>query len=206
MLPHSSLPGACCSFSTQPQVPEASLLQVFIIFSKHLHQSWCQEDYDSVCPGPVGLGPWDLRLSMFRPLHRASGRNDPSSSPFRQLLATCHWVTPAQQVASPEGPLVGSQPPVAWNWGWRDWPWDQPTQTWEDPWFAWKHESILKHLKRCIKCISVSICKCVYCLFHQHPPSRKSAGMTFFMGRTLPPEITRDWSWTSAISDAVNLQ
>ena len=117
MLPHSSLPGACCSFSTQPQVPEASLLQVFIIFSKHLHQSWCQEDYDSVCPGPVGLGPWDLRLSMFRPLHRASGRNDPSSSPFRQLLATCHWVTPAQQVASPEGPLVGSQPPVAWNWG-----------------------------------------------------------------------------------------
>lgn len=113
MLPHSSLPGACCSFSTQPQLPEASLLQAFIISSKHLHQSWCQEDYDSVCPGPVGLG---LEAFKFRPLHRASGRNDPSSSPFRQLLATCHWVTPAQQVASPEGPLVGSQPPVAWNW------------------------------------------------------------------------------------------
>ena len=129
MLPHSSLPGTCCSFSTQPQVPEASLLQVFIISPKHLHQSWCQEDYDSVCPGPVGLGPWDLRI-------------------------------PAQQVESPEGPLVGSQPQVAeLELGMKRLTLRSTNTKMGRSMLCL--ETWIHILKRCIKCISVSICKCV---------------------------------------------
>lgn len=139
MLPHSSLPGACCSFSTQPQVPEASLLQVFIISSKHLHQSWCQEDYDSVCPGPVGLGleAWkslDLFMEHLAGTTPVVLHFDSSSQP---LGHPC----PASRIARRTfGGIAASR--RNWNWGWRDWPWDQPTPTWEDPCFAWKHESI----------------------------------------------------------------
>ena len=84
--------------------------QLFIISSKHLHQTWCQ-DTGGLQQCLVGVAlwllVWDLRSSQ---LSISQERTHPFRQPSQPF-----WVTPAQQVASPEGPLVGSQPPAAWH-------------------------------------------------------------------------------------------